>query len=146
MLRNTKRIFFLVLGILSVGLGFLGAFLPLLPTTPFLLLAAFFFSKSSDRLHDWLLNHKLFGKLIRDWREHRAIAPRAKVISVAMIIPLYSYSIFWHDFHIAIKLVLGGLCIWSTVFILTRANGPKTKEEPANDSAGWKIGESESAS
>lgn len=124
MFRSTKRIIYVVLGLLSVGLGFLGAFLPLLPTTPFLLLAAFFFSKSSERLYNWLLNHRLFGKLIRDWREHRAIAPRAKVMSIALIIPAYSYTIFWHDFHIALKIVLGALAIWSIVFILTRNNGP----------------------
>jgi len=132
MIEQSKRIIFLSFGIIAVGLAFAGVFLPLLPTTPFLLLAAFFFSKSSERLHQWLLNHRLFGKLIRDWREHRAIAPRAKVLSIAMIIPLYSYTIFWHDFHIAIKLVLGALCIWSTVFILTRANGPSANKEPAN--------------
>jgi hypothetical protein len=145
MIEQSKRFVFLVLGILAVGAGFAGVFLPLVPTTPFLLLAAFFFSKSSDRLHDWLLNHKLFGKLIRDWREHRAIAPRAKFISVAMIIPLYSYTIFWHDFHIAIKLCLVGLCLWSTIFILTRANGPK---KPVKESlpAGLKVSESESGS
>ncbi len=110
---------------LSVGAGFAGVFLPLVPTTPFLLLAAFFFSKSSERLHNWLLDHRLFGKLIRDWREHGAIAPRAKLLSIVLIVPLYSYTIFFHDFHIAIKLVLGALAIWSTVFILTRPGGPR---------------------
>ncbi|REJ75619.1 MAG: DUF454 domain-containing protein [Acidobacteria bacterium] len=140
MLRSTKRVVFLSLGLIAVGLGFLGVFLPLLPTTPFLLLAAFLFSKSSERLHDWLLNHRIFGKFIRDWREHRAIAPRAKVLSVAMIVPLYSYTIFFHDFHIAIKIVLGAMAIWSIAFILTRNNGPRKEAidvsvapaEPAN--------------
>jgi uncharacterized membrane protein YbaN (DUF454 family) len=145
MIEQSKRLVFLSLGILAVGAGFAGVFLPLVPTTPFLLLAAYFFSKSSDRLHEWLLNHKLFGKLIRDWREHRAIAPRAKFISVAMIVPLYSYTIFWHDFHIAIKLCLAGLCLWSTIFILTRANGPK---KPVAESlpAGLNMSGSESGS
>ncbi|HUF03592.1 MAG TPA: YbaN family protein [Aridibacter sp.] len=133
MLRSTKKFIFLTLGIIAVGLGFIGAFLPLLPTTPFLLLAAFFFSKSSERMHQWLLNHRLFGTLLRDWREHGAIAPRAKFFSMALIIPLYSYTLFFHDYHFALKAVVAALAVWSTVFILTRPNGPRKKpvEVPA---------------
>lgn len=145
MIEHSKRLLFLCLGILAVGAGFAGVFLPLVPTTPFLLLAAFFFSRSSERLHNWLLEHRIFGKMIRDWREHRAIAPRAKFLSVALIVPLYSYTIFFHDFHIAIKLGLVVLCLSSTIFILTRANGPKRTPERAAE-PGWKIRESESGS
>ncbi|QQS39613.1 MAG: YbaN family protein [Acidobacteriota bacterium] len=134
MLRSTKRFIFLTLGIVAVGLGFIGAFLPLLPTTPFLLLAAFFFSKSSERLHQWLLNHKMFGKLIRDWRQHGAIAPRAKFFSMALIVPMYSYTLFFYDYHIVLKGIVAALAVWSTVFILTRPNGPK--KEPVEVPSG----------
>ena len=58
------RIFWLLFGLLATGLAFAGALLPLLPTTPFLLLAAYAFARSSKRLHDWLLNHRQFGPLI----------------------------------------------------------------------------------
>lgn len=135
MIQKTKRIIFLTLGIIAVGLGFIGAFLPLLPTTPFLLLAAFFFSKSSERLHNWLLNHRMFGKLIRDWREHGAIAPRAKVLSMALIVPLYSYTLFFYQYHIALKIVVAGLAIWSTVFILTRPSGPRSESKAIDSPA-----------
>jgi len=77
-----KRIFWLILGCLCVGLGTIGVFLPLLPTTSFMLVAAFAFARSSPRLHNWLITHKVFGPLITDWQAHRAISSRAKFISV----------------------------------------------------------------
>jgi uncharacterized protein len=65
--------------------GFVGAFLPLLPTTPFVLLAALCFSRSSPRLEHWLLNHRRFGPLIHDWRAHHAIPLRAKRLAWVMM-------------------------------------------------------------
>ena len=79
-----KRLFF-VLAWLCVALGFLGVFLPLLPTTPFLLLAAWLFVRSSPRLYAWLMNHPRLGEYIRNFRENRAIPLRVKIISVAMV-------------------------------------------------------------
>jgi uncharacterized membrane protein YbaN (DUF454 family) len=66
-------------GVLSVGLGTLGIFVPLLPTTPFLLLAAACFLRSSDRLHGWLMRHRVYGPIIRGFREHRALPASSKV-------------------------------------------------------------------
>ncbi|HGJ64832.1 TPA: DUF454 domain-containing protein [bacterium] len=66
-----KRYILISLGFTFLGLGFLGIFLPLLPTTPFLLLSVSCFYKSSQRFHSWLLNHKVFGKIIRNYREKR---------------------------------------------------------------------------
>ncbi|MCW2307322.1 YbaN family protein [Rhodobium gokarnense] len=74
------RLIWMALGFLSLALGAAGAVLPLLPTTPFLLLAAFSFARSSERFHDWLVNHRYFGPPIRDWRESGAISPRAKIL------------------------------------------------------------------
>lgn len=65
-------------GVLSVGLGTLGIFLPLVPTTPFLLLAAACFVRSSDRLHQWLMKHRVYGPIIRGYREHRALPASSK--------------------------------------------------------------------
>lgn len=62
-----------------MGLGTLGIFLPLLPTTPLLLLAAACFVRSSDRLHGWLMNHRVYGPIIRGYREHRALPARSKL-------------------------------------------------------------------
>ncbi len=72
-------------GVLSVGLGAAGIFLPLLPTTPFLLLAAACFMRSSERLYQWLLGHKWFGSYIRNYREHRAIPLRSKIVVLVML-------------------------------------------------------------
>jgi len=77
------RIFWLLIGGSSLSLGTLGIFLPLLPTVPFYLLAAYGFSKSSSRIHNWLLNHKVFGPDIRNWNENRIIHRRAKLMAVA---------------------------------------------------------------
>lgn len=73
------------LGLLSLGLGILGIFLPVLPTTPLLLLAAALFLRSSRPLYDWLLNHPRLGPYIRNFMEHKAIPLRVKVISLSMV-------------------------------------------------------------
>ena len=73
------------IGLTLVALGFVGAFLPLLPTTPFLLLALMCFAKGSDRLHNWLLAHRLLGKYLREWNNHRVIPMKAKLTATAMI-------------------------------------------------------------
>ena len=74
-----------IVGVLSVALGVLGILLPLLPTTPFLLLAAGCFVRSSPKLYAWLLNHKWFGSYIRHYREHKAIPLRAKIVVLALL-------------------------------------------------------------
>ena len=83
----------ILIGCLSLALGALGIFVPLLPTTPFLLLAAFAFANSSDRLHQWLLDHNLFGPLIDNWRQHRAISRRAKIVSILSMIAIIAISV-----------------------------------------------------
>ena len=75
----------IILGTLSLGLGILGIFLPLLPTTPFLLLTAALYFKGSPRLYQWLLNHKYFGTYIRNFREYKALPVRAKFISLLLM-------------------------------------------------------------
>src|SRR5690606_2484444 len=73
------------LGLVSTGLGLVGAILPLVPTTPFLLVAAYAFARSSPRLHDWLLHHPQLGPLIINWRQHRAISRRVKIASLVLM-------------------------------------------------------------
>ncbi len=87
MLHSTTRFFWRVAGLISLVLGIIGIFLPLLPTTPFVLLSAFCFSRGSQRLHDWLLTHPRLGPPILEWRDHGAISKRAKwLAAIAMIL------------------------------------------------------------
>lgn len=79
-----RPVFFLF-GALSLALGTLGIFLPLLPTVPLVLLAAFCFARSSPKLHNWLVSHRVFGPQIKDWNDHGAIHPRAKKMASATI-------------------------------------------------------------
>ena len=87
------RLIYACLGFLSLGLAMLGILLPLLPTVPFLLLAAFSFAKSSERMHDWLVSHRTFGPLILDWNERGAIRPAAKKAATVSIAAVFLLSV-----------------------------------------------------
>jgi uncharacterized membrane protein YbaN (DUF454 family) len=87
------RWIWLTCGLLALGAGIVGVFLPLLPTVPFLLLAAFCFSKSSQRLHDWLLAHPVFGPMIEDWRRSGAIRPTAKRAATVSVGAVFLISV-----------------------------------------------------
>lgn len=90
---RTSRAAWLCLAWACVGLGTLGAFLPLLPTTPFILVAAWAAPKGSPRLDAWLRNHPRFGPLLEDWRNHRAVPRRAKRVAVVMLV--FSWLLLW---------------------------------------------------
>ena len=80
-----KKAIFLSLGFLCVGLGTLGIFIPVLPTTPFLLLAAFFFARSSPRYSEWLQKTPVLGQYIRNYREGGGVSLRNKIIAIAFL-------------------------------------------------------------
>lgn len=95
-----KRTILIIIGWLAVVLATLGVVLPLLPTTPFLLLAAWCFARSSPRFHHWLLYRSWFGSYIRHWQEHRALPPGAKpraliFIVITFAVSLYLVNILW---------------------------------------------------
>ena len=87
------RSVWLVVGLLALGLGGLGVVLPLLPTTPFLLVAAAAFARSSPRLEQWLLNHRLFGALIANWQRHGAIDRSTKWFAVLSMVAVFVLSL-----------------------------------------------------
>lgn len=84
-MHKPLRLFWALVGGLALVLGALGVVLPVLPTTPFVILAAFAFGKSHPGAQAWLERNRLFGPMIRDWRARGAIAPRVKVLAVAMM-------------------------------------------------------------
>jgi len=82
----------MTIGVIAVGLGMIGVFVPLLPTTPFLLLAAACFVRSSEKLYSWLIRHRWFGDYIRHYREHRAIPLQAKIVTLALMWAAMGYT------------------------------------------------------
>ncbi len=79
------KLLFAILGWIFVVVGVVGIFLPLLPTTPFLLLAAYCFNKSSDQFHSWLLSHKILGPPVKNWQDYRIISRKAKWTATALM-------------------------------------------------------------
>jgi uncharacterized membrane protein YbaN (DUF454 family) len=103
------RVFYLILGILSVLLAGLGVLLPGLPATPFLLLASFSFARSSKRMHDWLINNSIFGPILQDFLDRKGIRLHIKVISIALMWGMMLVSVFFFIEKDIIKYVaIGG--------------------------------------
>ena len=106
------------IGVLAVALGIVGIFLPILPTTPFLLLAAACFIRSSDRLYRWLIQHRWFGSYIRNYREHRAVTRRAKVAALLMLWGVIGYSAVIVASEWWLRALLAAVAIGVTVHLL----------------------------
>lgn len=102
------------LGWLALAVGFIGIFVPLLPTTPFVLLAAFFFSNGSTRLHHWLREHPRFGRHVRDWEDEQVIPPIGKYASTLLMVPSVGYVVLTRD----LPLVLSGFMAATVVAVL----------------------------
>jgi len=118
--HSFKRMSLLVVGWVAVTLGIIGIVLPLLPTTPFLLLAAFCFSRSSPRFHHWLMNHPWFGEYITNFQSGRGMTKSAKISTVLLmwlsigVSVVFFVPIFW------VKLLLVVIAFCVSVFILSR--------------------------
>lgn len=115
--QKMKKALYMALGFLFILLALIGVFLPLLPTTPFLILAAYFFSKSSDKWHQWLLANKLFGPLLYKWETQRCMPNFAKVLSISMLFIFGGYSILTISL-IWVKVLALLLIAYATYFIL----------------------------
>ena len=130
MTAHTKKIVLLLIGWLFVIVGAIGIFLPVLPTTPFLLISLWAFSQSSERFHDWLYHHRIFGPPLQDWSKYGVIPLRAKIIALstmaisAALVILFS-STPWYG--LTAMLILMGI---GAVFIHSRPSRPKEKETP----------------
>ncbi|MDP7033421.1 MAG: YbaN family protein [Planctomycetota bacterium] len=98
-IRGPVRLLFLILGFGFLALAWLGFVLPGLPGTPFLLLASYFWVRSSPRLHQWLLESRYFGPLLRDWQNHRAVRPSVKTTALVSMVLVVSLSIILGGFR-----------------------------------------------
>ena len=112
------RGFLVAVGILAIIVGTIGIFVPLLPTTPFLLLAAACFIRSSDRLYAWLIHHRWFGSYIRNYREHHAITLSAKIVSLTLLWSMIGYSAVFVAHAWWLRALLGIIAVGVTIHLL----------------------------
>ena len=113
-----RKIALVTAGSICVGLAVLGIFLPVLPTTPFLLLAAACFVRSSDRLYNWLIHHKWFGNYIRYYREYRAVTLKSKILALVMLWGVIGYTAFGVIDNWWIRGLLGVIAVGVTLHLI----------------------------
>lgn len=124
MTAHAARLAWLAVGIAAIVLGALGVLLPLLPTTPFVLVAAFAFANSSERLHTWLVDHNLFGELIVNWHRHGAISRPAKVASVLSMAAVLVISLLL-DVPASVLVVQAVVLSVCAFFVVSRPSPPE---------------------
>ncbi len=113
------RWLWIIAGSISLTLGIIGIFLPLLPTTPFLLLTAACYARGLSRLHNWLLNNKLFGRYIRNYREGKGIPARSKVLALTLLWLTIGFSIFYVIPILIVKIILLVIAILVSIYIMS---------------------------
>lgn len=123
------KVLYNILGSIFVAIGILGVFLPLLPATPFLLLASACYVRGSDRLHDWLMQNRFLGTYIRNFKERRGMPVRAKVVTLVLLWASLAFSAYRVDI-LGVRIVIALVAIGVTTLILRI----KTLDESAVDS------------
>ena len=113
------KVMFIITGSTCLVLGIIGIFVPLLPTTPLLLLSAAAYLRGSERLYNWLINHKYLGTYICNFRKYKAIPLQAKILSVSLLWCTISYSIMFMSLSVWVKILLGCIAIGVTWHILS---------------------------
>ncbi|MFO7928749.1 MAG: YbaN family protein [Candidatus Humimicrobiaceae bacterium] len=113
-----KKAALITSGSLSLGLGVLGIFLPILPTTPFLLLSAACYANSSKKFHRWLLGNKVFGKYIKDYKEKRGLTLKTKITAITVLWLTISCSAFFAVDIIWVKFLLFLVAIGVTIHLI----------------------------
>lgn len=123
----------IILGLLSVTLGVIGIFLPILPTTPFFLLAAFFFTRSSQKLYRWLLTNRFLGSYIRNYIQYKAISPVIKTFTLVLLWGTIFYSIFILQGKLWLQILLGVIAISVSVHVIRLRSMSKGIEDEVGD-------------
>jgi len=127
------RLVYLGIGWTFFGLGVLGAFLPVLPTTPLMILALWGFSKSSVRLHHWLYGHRVFGPSLHLWHDYRVIPASAKIASLAGMTASLGYLVFFTSASWLVLVPTAALMAYGAWYIFTkpsRAPGAEPGDDP----------------
>ena len=117
------RVVFAVIGTVALAIGVLGIVLPILPTTPFLLLAAACYARASTRLYGWLLGQSALGPIITRWRETGSLAPGVKARAIVIVVVTFSVSILLVD-GLLVRALLLGIAAIVTVFLARLPTGP----------------------
>ncbi|MCW3977642.1 MAG: YbaN family protein [Candidatus Bathyarchaeota archaeon] len=110
---------FVLAGTVSLGLGCIGIVLPVLPTTPFLLLSAACYYKGSERLHNWILNNRWFGNYIRNYQEGKGIPLKTKIFTLTLLWIVISYSTIFMLNILVVQMILVGIAIGVSIHIVT---------------------------
>ena len=113
----TVRVLLVAAGTVCVALGILGLFVPVLPTTPFLLLAAACYARASNRFYNWLLNNRTFGPTIREWRRYRSIPYRTKLTAIGLMAVTLTSSIVFFVRNPALQAALAGFGVLLGVWL-----------------------------
>lgn len=127
--NKLKSMLYLAFGWLCFGLGFVGIFLPILPTTPFMILALWAFSKGSEKMHNWLLNHPRFGKTLQDWEQHKVIPIKAKLTALTFIAASATYILFFSSVPTYAAIMSVSTMACAITYVLTR---PSKVTQPTN--------------
>ena len=115
------RLGYLLLAYTSTAFAIAGVFLPLLPTTPFLLVAVWAAPKGSQRVHDWIYSQPRFARLLDDWHEQGAVPPGAKWLATSMMLASWSFLV-WREYHWGLVLGMSLFFLCIGVFLWTRPN------------------------
>ena len=115
-----RRQLYLLLGFAFFGIGLVGVVLPVLPTTPFMLLALWAFSNSSERFHNWLYNHPKFGPPLQNYRAHGVVSRRAKGSALTVMAMSLAFLTLFSEAHWAVVFSAAALMLIGASFLLTR--------------------------
>lgn len=117
---EVKRVFFFSLGVILLSTGAAGVFIPLLPTTPFVLASFFCFGKSSKRAESWISNNRYFGSYIENYKTKNGVSLDVKLKSIAFLwlMLIFSSTFFFNQFYILLLLIIVGMAVTAHILLL----------------------------